>query len=157
MQTRLISPLWNSLALDRAGPASLQDQIVGYFRGAVLSGRLKGGARVPSSRALAAEHAVSRITAVQAYDRLVAEGYLVARPGAGLFVAESVPDHHLMPDPAAVRSARPQTQPLEPPPRARARGLRDAPPLPVIPPRPHDILPLSVGIPALDQFPWDDW
>src|SRR5260221_7496189 len=100
MPARLISPLWNSLALDRGGAPSLQDQIVGYFRDAVLSGRLKAGARVPSSRALASEHEVSRITAVQAYDRLVAEGYLVARPGAGLFVAESVPDHPLRPDPA---------------------------------------------------------
>src|SRR5208282_1424856 len=133
MQARLISPLWNSLALDRAGPASLQDQIVGYFRGAVLSGRLKGGARVPSSRALAAEHAVSRITAVQAYDRLVAEGYLVARAGAGLFVAESVPDHHLMPDPAAARAARAGAAP---PPAARPRALRNPPALPEIPPRP---------------------
>src|SRR3954452_20791080 len=94
---RLISPLWNSLALDRGGAVSLQDQLVGYFRDAVLSGRLKAGARVPSSRALALEHGVSRITAVQAYDRLVAEGYLVARPGPGLFVADSVPDDHLLP------------------------------------------------------------
>src|SRR6516165_9733010 len=98
MPTRLISPLWNSLALERGAGASLQDQIVAYFRDAVLSGRLKAGARVPSSRALSAEHGVSRITAVQSYDRLVAEGYLVARPGAGLFVAPSVPDHHLLPD-----------------------------------------------------------
>src|SRR5271170_2422146 len=130
MPARLISPLWNSLALDRAGPASLQDQIVGYFRAAVLSGRLKGGARVPSSRALAAEHAVSRITVVQAYDRLVAEGYLVARAGSGLFVAESVPDHHLKPDPAAAPGVRPR-----PPkrPGGRARGLDDAPPLPELP------------------------
>jgi GntR family transcriptional regulator/MocR family aminotransferase len=154
MQARLISPLWNSLALDRAGSASLQDQIVGYFRVAVLSGRLKSGARVPSSRALAAEHSISRITAVQAYDRLVAEGYLVARPGAGLFVAESVPDHHLMPDPAAARGVPPRAPTRS---DGRRRALRDMPPLPEIPPRPRDILPLSVGIPALDQFPWDDW
>ena len=98
--TRLISPLWNSLALDRDAKQPLQDQIVGYFRAAVLDGRLKAGARVPSSRALALEHGVSRVTAVQAYDRLVAEGYLVARPGAGLFVADSVPDDHLLPAPA---------------------------------------------------------
>jgi hypothetical protein len=47
---RPASPLWSTLALDRSATASLQDQIVGYFRDAVLSGRLKGGARVPSSR-----------------------------------------------------------------------------------------------------------
>jgi GntR family transcriptional regulator/MocR family aminotransferase len=39
----------------------------------------------------------------------------------------------------------------------RARALADAPPLPAIPPRPREVLPLSVGIPALEQFPWADW
>ena len=150
MPARLISPLWNSLALERGGAASLQDQIVGYFRDAVLRGRLKAGARVPSSRALAAEHEVSRITAVQAYDRLVAEGYLVARPGAGLFVADSVPDHHLLPDPAPARPSRPR-------PAAAGRPRAALPPLPAIPSRPSEVLPLSVGIPALEQFPWADW
>src|SRR5215469_7556656 len=89
MSSRPFSPLWNSLALDRTATRSLQDQIVDYFRAAVLEGRLKAGTRVPSSRALAADHGVARITAVQAYERLVAEGYLTARPGSGLFVAES--------------------------------------------------------------------
>ena len=152
MPARLISPLWNSLALDRAAGASLQDQIVGYFRAAVLDGRLKAGARVPSSRALASEHGVSRITAVQAYDRLVAEGYLVARPGAGLFVAATTPEHHLLPEPVAepvgIRRA---------PAPARTRGaLPPAPPLP-LPGRSRETLPLAVGIPALDHFPWADW
>src|SRR5437764_6894192 len=111
MPARLISPLWNSLALERGAALSLQDQIVGYFRDAVLSGRLKAGARVPSSRALASEHAVARITAVEAYDRLVAEGYLVARRGAGLFVAESLPEHHLVPPPATAQPSRSRAQP----------------------------------------------
>jgi GntR family transcriptional regulator/MocR family aminotransferase len=154
MPQRLISPLWNSLALDRAGAASLQDQIVGYFRAAVLSGRLKAGARVPSSRGLAAEHEVSRITAVQAYDRLVAEGYLVTRPGAGLFVADSVPDHHLLPDPAAARAPRPGANTG---PTGRARPRATLPALPAVPPRPSEVLALSVGLPALEQFPWADW
>jgi GntR family transcriptional regulator / MocR family aminotransferase len=58
----------------------MQDQIVGYFRDAVLSRRLKGGVRVPSSRVLAADHDVARITVVEAYDRLVAEAFSRAGP-----------------------------------------------------------------------------
>jgi DNA-binding transcriptional MocR family regulator len=77
---RPASPLWSSLALDRSAAASLQDQIVGYFRDAVLSRRLKGGVRVPSSRVLAADHDVARITVVEAYDRLVAEAFSRAGP-----------------------------------------------------------------------------
>jgi GntR family transcriptional regulator/MocR family aminotransferase len=35
--------------------------------------------------------------------------------------------------------------------------VRDAPPALILPNRPREILPLSVGLPALDQFPWSDW
>ncbi len=87
MPRRPALPLWSSLALDRSAAASPQDQIVGYFRDAALNARLKGAARVPSSRVLAADHDVARITVVEAYDRLVAEGFLTSRPGLGLFVA----------------------------------------------------------------------
>jgi GntR family transcriptional regulator/MocR family aminotransferase len=145
MPGRSVLPLWNSLALDRSAGASLQDQIVGYFRAAVLAGRLEAGTRVPSSRALAVDHGIARITAVQAYERLVAEGYLVTRPGSGLFVAESLPEH-----------------PVRPPARPRRAGVK-APRLGAsdralsLPPRPLENLPLSAGLPALDRFPWSDW
>jgi len=144
MASRVASPLWNSLALDRGASLPLQEQIAAYFRSAVLGGRLRAGTRVPSSRALASDHGVARITAVQAYDRLVAEGYLVARAGSGLFVADSVPEHLARPAPAPRRER--SRQPPE---------LKRAQP-PAMPPRPLQVLPLSVGIPALDQFPWSD-
>lgn len=145
MASRAASPLWNSLALDRDVALPLQEQIAAYFRSAVLHGRLRAGTRVPSSRALAADHGVARITAVQAYDRLVAEGYLVARAGSGLFVADSIPEHLARPVAPAARRERPRAAPQ----------LRQVPP-PAMPPRPLEVLPLSVGIPALDHFPWTD-
>ncbi|HTS93878.1 MAG TPA: PLP-dependent aminotransferase family protein [Stellaceae bacterium] len=144
MVQKSVSPLWNSLALDRGAPASLQDQIVGYFRAAVLEGRLEAGTRVPSSRALAGDHGVARITAVQAYERLTAEGYLVSRPGSGLFVAEHLPEHPLRP------TARPRRAGAKPPPLGRNREL-------ALPPRTLEHLPLAAGVPALDRFPWSDW
>lgn len=85
-----IAPLWNSLMLDRQASTSLQDQIVAYFRDAALSGRLPAGTRLPSSRELARDQGLARITVVQAYDRLVAEGYVLGRVGAGMYVAEGV-------------------------------------------------------------------
>src|SRR5262249_57757363 len=101
MPRRPAPPLWSSLALDRSATAPLQDQIVGYFRDAVLSGRLKSGARVPSSRVLAADHDVARITVVEAYDRLVADGFLTSRHGSGLYVAatDAEPKLRLLPPP----------------------------------------------------------
>ena len=41
MPSRATQPLWNVLALDRRADASLQDQIVAFFRDAVLRGALK--------------------------------------------------------------------------------------------------------------------
>ncbi|HEV3044709.1 MAG TPA: PLP-dependent aminotransferase family protein [Roseiarcus sp.] len=53
-----------------------------------IDGRaLAPGARLPSVRAMAAAMAVSKSTVVEAYDRLLAEGAIVARRGSGFYVA----------------------------------------------------------------------
>jgi GntR family transcriptional regulator/MocR family aminotransferase len=49
------------------------------LREAIRSGRLLAGAQLPSSRALAADLGFSRGTVVQAYEQLLAEGYLTSR------------------------------------------------------------------------------
>ena len=60
------------------------------------------GMRVPSVRALAASRGVSPFTAVEAYERLVAEGYLEARRGSGFYVRPRV-------EPAAAPARAPPT------------------------------------------------
>ncbi len=60
------------------------------LRAAIRGGRLHGGDRLPSTRALASELGVSRAAVVEAYAQLLAEGYLVARVGSGTHVAEGV-------------------------------------------------------------------
>ena len=57
------------------------------LRDAIRSGRLAAGQRLPSSRLLAEEFALSRGTVVDAYAQLAAEGYLRTRPGSGTEVA----------------------------------------------------------------------
>ena len=61
---------------------SLEDTL----RGAVRDGRLPGGTRLPSSRALAADLGIARNTVADAYGQLAAEGWLTARAGAGTWV-----------------------------------------------------------------------
>ena len=56
----------------------------------IVSGHWGEGTRLPSSRTLAADVGVSRTTASLALDRLVSEGWAIARPRSGLFVARSV-------------------------------------------------------------------
>ncbi|HTW82484.1 MAG TPA: PLP-dependent aminotransferase family protein [Candidatus Sulfotelmatobacter sp.] len=67
------------------------------LRAAIADGRLKAGTKLPPTRKAAAYFGVSRNTAVDVYERLLNEGYLVARHGSGTYVAETLP---LAPPPA---------------------------------------------------------
>ncbi|MFL1432468.1 MULTISPECIES: GntR family transcriptional regulator, partial [unclassified Nocardiopsis] len=57
------------------------------LRAAVAEGRLPAGTRLPSSRTLGADLGIARNTVAEVYGRLVAEGWLQARVGAGTWVA----------------------------------------------------------------------
>src|SRR3546814_6014597 len=65
--------------------------IVEQIAGLVARGVLKPEQRLPSVRAGAVEHGVSKNTMADAYDRLVAMGHLQARPGSGYYVAATRP------------------------------------------------------------------
>ncbi|ODS60622.1 MAG: GntR family transcriptional regulator [Acidovorax sp. SCN 68-22] len=67
-------------------PTPLVVQIVDGLRGLIAAHVLKPGSKLPSIRAFAAAHGVSVFTVVEAYDRLVAQGWLVSRANAGFFV-----------------------------------------------------------------------
>jgi len=53
---------------------------------------MRPGERLPGTRTLAEQLGISRNTILNAYQRLIAEGYLVAREGGGTFVADSHPE-----------------------------------------------------------------
>lgn len=73
------------LTLER-GRGALHLQIERGLREAVRSGRLLRGAALPSTRALARDLGVSRGVVVEAYDQLIAEGFLAGRRGSRTFV-----------------------------------------------------------------------
>jgi GntR family transcriptional regulator/MocR family aminotransferase len=79
--------------LDRDEEQPLYEQLERTLRGAIRDGRLAAGARLPSSRGLAAELGISRGVVTAAYDQLVAEGYLESRQGAPVRVASGVRAH----------------------------------------------------------------
>jgi DNA-binding transcriptional MocR family regulator len=70
----------------------LVTQIVEGFRRLIAEQVLRPGAKLPSIRAFAATHSVSVFTVVEAYDRLVAQGWLVSRAHAGFFVKRRAGD-----------------------------------------------------------------
>lgn len=67
-------------------------QVYHAIRKAILDGRLTSGSRLPSSRTLAEMMSISRNSVIAGFERLIDEGYLFTRRGAGTFVASTIPD-----------------------------------------------------------------
>ena len=109
---------------------------------AVARGLLRPGEPLPPSRTLAVDLGVSRNTVTAAYDRLMAEGLIVARVGSGTFVAPRV----------AARGTRRRR-----PSALRARSSWAAPVDPIGPPRAAVAFDFAIGVPDARLFPRDDW
>jgi GntR family transcriptional regulator/MocR family aminotransferase len=136
------------LRIDPHGGASLQDQLVHQVVRLIRDGRLRPGVRMPSTRQLASDLRIARNTAVIAYERLVAEGWLQADGARGHCVSESAPLD-------CVPAAMP----------AQASGVRHAAPLAfdgeahdVVPPyEQHAAIDFWVGRPDGRLFPVRAW
>ncbi|HEY9095116.1 MAG TPA: PLP-dependent aminotransferase family protein [Hydrogenophaga sp.] len=72
----------------------LHRQLYESLRRALLEGKLPAGERLPSSRDLAQDLALSRNTVVAAINQLSVEGYLISHVGSGTFVNDNVPRVH---------------------------------------------------------------
>ncbi len=72
---------------DIGAKVSRVGMVMTTIRQRIASRRLTQGARLPSVRMLAADLKVSTSTVVEAYERLVAEGAILSRPGSGFYVA----------------------------------------------------------------------
>lgn len=79
------------VGLDRNSEEPIYRQLIRYVRAQIESGSLPSGARLPASRDLAQQLNISRISVVNAYAELRAEGYLSAHAGRGTFVAGDYP------------------------------------------------------------------
>jgi DNA-binding transcriptional MocR family regulator len=76
-----------ALSVTPENGAPLVEQIVSGIKRQIDERLIRPGTKLPSIRAFAASHDVSRFTVVEAYDRLVAMGYLQSRRGAGFYTA----------------------------------------------------------------------
>lgn len=109
--------------------------LVDALRDAIDDGRLTPGARLPATRALAADLTVSRGVVVEAYRRLADEGLVGGNLGGGTRVLA-------VPDRPARRPAAPSVE-LPTIPRVRRSG--------------DDVVDLSPGVPDLSAFPRATW
>ena len=132
------------------GDRTLQEQIYHGIRRCILDGWIGVDRRLPSTRSMAAALGVSRTTTLLAVEQLRAEGYLVARRGAGMYVAQRLPERSVVPVAPAGDSMQPPAfsrrgdslARLQAPDRRRAATPACA---------------FRLGTPALDVFPQRLW
>jgi len=143
--------------IDRATSEPLRAQLERELRSAIRTGRLQAGAELPSTRALAADLGLSRGIVVEAYEQLLAEGYLSARRGsattvahgrAGVAPATARPRaRHADESPAGVVRARPSRRSAR---RVATPGTETTP----APARRFDFRP---AVPDTSTFPRRAW
>lgn len=135
------------LTLPERGQGTLTQELHHRLRSAILDGRLVAGAALPATRQAAAALGIARNTVVAAYDLLIAEGYVLPRPGAKAVVAEVAARRERRVSPAwGAGPEDPRVNPLW-----RTPFLRPGPP------RPLPERSFRLGVPDHRYFPHDVW
>lgn len=141
--------LLRGISIDRESSIPIYRQLDGALRRLILDGTLQSAQKLPSTRELANDLGVSRITVKSVYEQLVAEGYVQSKTGSGTFVAETL-------------KLEGAPKPSRAPDRGRERHIK-------LPDRAAPILssqasvrhgatdPFRPGVPALDMFPVKLW
>src|SRR5260370_35699849 len=80
-----------SITFDGDDSSPMYRRLYDWFRSAILTGELRPGQKIPSTRYLASELKVSRITILGAFQQLSAEGYIESSTGSGTYLAQSIP------------------------------------------------------------------
>lgn len=83
----MLNPSHLGISLDRDGEEPIYRQLIRHIKAQIESGNLPAGTRLPASRDLAQQLNISRISVVNAYAELRAEGFLSAHAGRGTFIA----------------------------------------------------------------------
>ncbi len=121
--------LWTT-RLDRQSPVPLSRQLATALRQAIAEGSLTAGARLPSTRVLAAELGLARSTVVVVFEQLTAEGYIAAARGSG---------HHVPMRAEAPKGMPPGGDDASRPLSRQGRLLRSLPSMRRGPPRPFEL------------------
>ncbi|MDA5095316.1 PLP-dependent aminotransferase family protein [Aliiroseovarius sp. KMU-50] len=141
--------LLHSVTIDRDSDVPIYRQLEASLRRLILDGSLAAGQKLPSTRELAQDLGISRITVTNVYDQIIAEGYATARTGSGTFVADGL-DTEAFP---RIRTPKHQSRTADVEISDRARALTGT----KAAARYGKIDPFRPGVPALDHFPAKLW
>lgn len=145
------------IRLDRTATEPLHEQLYRQIRNELRSGSFTDGAsRLPSSRTLAVDLGISRLTVNLAFSKLYAEGYLRSKARSGTFVAYPLPETFLTadkPKPHALVGKQPRiSRRVAAIPDQRIGKQFDLGALGA-----GAGISLVPGLPAVDEFPIDIW
>lgn len=140
------------IQLDPTAAEPLHRQLYNSLRKAILQQQLTAGQRLPSTRALAEELNVSRNTIVNAYEQLLAEGYVESQVGSGTHVTHTLPEETLQLQRQPARNLVFTTAVVPPHLSKRGAAIEELSFSDGSRPR-----PFRVGLPALDAFPFKLW
>src|ERR1700693_5312268 len=143
------------ISIDYRAKTPLYRQLYDWFRRTITEGQMRPGQRVPSTRSLAVELKISRIPVLNAYEQLLAEGYLETFLRAGTCVAASIPDDTLRPATGKARKG-PQERVQGMGPRRMSRRGEAVTQVPT-PSWLNIVGAFPVSLPALDHFPIGVW
>lgn len=147
---KVSSALTPIITVDRKARSPLHRQIYDGYRAAIMSGTLRPGQRIPSTRGLASELGISRIPVLTAYAQLLAEGYFQSQVGTGTTVSLSLPDQTVPADLQRSRHGGRST----PPSLARRSAVLDSMQSSAWR---RGQGAFSVGQVAFDEFPFQVW
>lgn len=139
------------LDLDRDSAEPMYVQLYTALRDAIVSGRIRPGTLLPSTRAIADDLGISRNTAANAFDQLTAEGYLVGRLGSGTYVADALPEDCVLAGGDGQRAVEPSGV------RRIARRCELLADRTDAVSAPGEGMAFRISVPALDAFPRDTW
>ena len=152
LMSKLVAGTMLAIPLDGSSHVPLFRQLYDHIRDGIFGGRIPPGGRLPSSRTLAADLAVSRTTILSAFDQLVAEGYLEGKVGSGMRVVSTLPDTTMIATPRALspkHSARDDNR--------LSRRARQRWPWLAMPSRVLGVRPLLPTNPDVTAFPREIW
>lgn len=147
------SYLISVIQIDRDSSAPIYAQIYESLRQAIITQQLVPGLKLPSTRDLATLLDVSRNTVLNAFDQLIAEGYLETRERSGIYINHQLPEP-LLTSQTADRKTR-AVQQQQPVLSQRGRTFARTKVHQTRKGNRHNLF--TNGIPALDLFPFDIW
>lgn len=132
----------------------IKEQFYQVIKEMILTGELKAGRKLPSSRTFSEMMAISRNSVLSGLERLCDEGYLTTRQGAGTFVAPVIPDEmiHTAAVAPSPQAAREKSRPRLDPQTQVMKQLWDA-----TLPHSGQNLTFNIGIGCTDLFPYALW